>query len=85
MGHVVMPRKHFTTTKTGIVIGCAHIHKPSYEVDSDMTLVQDRLLHDRPPSPWPWVLGYIGLVCFAGALFAFSVYCGHQISLLLGR
>lgn len=85
MGYVVMPRNQFATTKTGIVIGCAHIHKTSYEVDGDMSQIQDHLLHGRKPSLWPWVVGYIGLLCLIGALFAAVVCYESQISHLFAR
>lgn len=85
MGYVVMPRNHYTTTKTGIVIGSAHIHKPSYEVDGDMSRIQDHLLHGRKPSLWPWVVGYICLLCLMGAMFAAVVYYESQISHLFAR
>ena len=85
MGYVVMPRKHFATTPTGIVIGSAYVHRPNYEVDEDMSRIQDCLLHGSEPSPWKWFVGYLGLICLIGMLFAVIVYNDSQFGHLLGK
>ena len=51
MGYVVMPRNHYTTTKTGIVIGCAHINYLPPTIDEHTTIIQQLLLNNyRNPS-----------------------------------
>lgn len=85
MGYIVMPRKHFATTKTGIVIGSAYVHKPNYEVDEDMSRIQDHLLHGVKPLPWRLLIEYIGLICLTGAMFTIIVYCDSQLNPLFSK
>lgn len=41
----MMPRNHYTKTKTGIVIGCAHIPHLPPEIDEHTTTIQQVLLN----------------------------------------
>lgn len=82
MSYQAMPRNQYTRTKTGIVIGSAYVHKASCQVDEDMQKVQNSLLKETDHSLAKFVIGYILLVCFAGALFGIYLYFGKQFSLL---
>ena len=41
----MMPRKHYTRTKTGITIGCAYIPHLPPEIDEHTTTIQQALLN----------------------------------------
>lgn len=68
---VAIPRKHYTRTKTGIVIGCAHINHLPPTVDEHTTIIQQTLLNrDKYSKRTKWqntlyVLFVIGLMFFA--------------------
>ena len=40
-----IPRNHYTRTKTGITIGCAHIPHLPPEIDEHTTIIQQALLN----------------------------------------
>lgn len=61
----VMPRKMYTKTSTGIVIGSAYIQKASVSIDEDTQRIQNSLLAEPKESiSWGTVV-YILLVVFA--------------------
>lgn len=67
----MMPRNHYTKTKTGIVIGCAHIPHLPPEIDEHTTLVQQVLLKQYSnPKHAKW-LNYL----YVAALIAVFTAC----------
>ena len=50
-----MPRNQYTQTKTGIVIGCAHINNLPPTIDEHTTVIQQLLLNSyQNPSKDKW-------------------------------
>ena len=71
MNQNVMPRNQYTVTRTGIVIGCAHIQKPYVPVDEHAQLIQNSLLNSKEDVCTESVVAYIvtALVALIAALF----------------
>lgn len=63
-----MPRNHYTTTKTGIVIGCAHIKYVPPTIDEHTTVIQQVLLSNYRDSSkdkrirWTYAIGVMVLI-----------------------
>ena len=63
-----MPRNQYTRTKTGIVIGCAHINHLPPTIDEHTTVIQQLLLDSyQNPSKdkwisWAYAIGVMALI-----------------------
>ena len=73
----MLPRNHYTRTKTGIVIGCAAAPMRRPEIDEYTTTIQQALLGKyRNPAmaKWAWRIYLATLVLVFGLLAS----CTHQ-------
>ena len=67
----MMPRKHYTRTKTGITIGCAYIPHLPPEIDEHTTTIQQALLNTYScPRKAKW-----GSYLYVAAVLAVFVAC----------
>lgn len=71
MNQNIMPRNQYTVTRTGIVVGCAHIQKPYVPVDEHAQLIQNSLLKSKEDVCVQSIVAYIvtALVALIAALF----------------
>ena len=69
-----MPRNQYTQTKTGIVIGCAHINHLPPTIDEHTTVIQQLLLDNyQNPSKDKW-LGRTYAICVMALIAAIAIF-----------
>ena len=69
-----MPRNQYTQTKTGIVIGCAHINHLPPTIDEHTTVIQQLLLDSyQNPSKDKW-LGWVYATCVMALIVAIAIF-----------
>ena len=69
-----MPRNQYTQTKTGIVIGCAHINHLPPTIDEHTTVIQQLLLDSyKNPSKDKW-LGWAYAICVMALIAAIAIF-----------
>ena len=69
-----MPRNQYTQTKTGIVIGCAHINHLPPTIDEHTTVIQQLLLDSyQNPSRDKW-LGWAYAICVMVLIAAIAIF-----------
>ena len=69
-----MPRNQYTQTKTGIVIGCAHINHLPPTIDEHTTVIQQLLLDSyQNPSRDKW-LGWAYAICVMALIATIAIF-----------